>query len=74
MAGLVQGGHNVEVSTATVLIGPFVPVTSTHVPFFSWRKGFTLWLNGTSGGGAVHSSAPRLRPGCGAFLLLIGPP
>lgn len=42
---------------------------STHVPFFSWRKGPTLWLNGTCRGGAVHSCAPRLRPGCGALFL-----
>lgn len=52
----------------TALIGPFVPAPSTYVPFFSWRKGLTLSPNGTSGGGAVHSFAPQLRLGCGAFF------
>ena len=52
----------------TTLIGTFVPAPGTYVPFFSWRKGLTLCPNGTSGGGAVHSFAPQLRLGCGAFF------
>ena len=55
----------------TTLIGTFVPAPSTYVPFFSWRKGLTLCPNGTSGGGAVHSFAPQLRLGCGAFFFAV---
>ena len=61
-------GRTLPLTHDAALIGPFVPAPSTYVPFFSWRKGLTLCPNGTSGGGAVHSFAPQLRLGCGAFF------